>query len=163
MNKVELLQLKNNSRAVVRQARKSGFKTKGARISGVITSEGGMNLVFVGAKVGPWRKTRRRRDVLGGLPLAMADNGHRVMTVSPRYDQYKDAWDTSLTVEIKVRNKIETVWFFHCYKRGVDCSFIDHPIFLEKVALEALRVLSLKSNKYFLGPYSISFILCLFN
>lgn len=26
--------------------------------------------------------------------------GHRVMTVSPRYDQYKDAWDTSTPTEV---------------------------------------------------------------
>ncbi|KAF6156309.1 hypothetical protein GIB67_017839 [Kingdonia uniflora] len=113
------------------------------------------------------------------------------MMVSPCYDQYKDAWDTSVSVEIKVGDKIVTVRFFHCYKRGVDRVFVDHPIFLEKVwskiaskvygpmtgkdntdnqlrfsllcqaALEAPRVLSLNSNKYFLGPYSISFILSL--
>ncbi|KAF6176872.1 hypothetical protein GIB67_026559 [Kingdonia uniflora] len=60
-------------------------------------------------------------------------NGHRVITVSPRYNQYKDAWDTNVSVEIKVGDKIETVRFFHCYKRGVDRVFVDHPIFLEKV------------------------------
>ena len=27
-------------------------------------------------------------------------NGHRVMTISPRYDQYKDAWDTEVTIEV---------------------------------------------------------------
>lgn len=27
-------------------------------------------------------------------------NGHRVMTVSPRYDQYKDSWDTGVSVEV---------------------------------------------------------------
>ncbi|KAF6159614.1 hypothetical protein GIB67_034576 [Kingdonia uniflora] len=183
LNKVELLQLKNNSGTFVRQARKSGFKTKSAGISGAITCKGGMNLVFVGAEVGPWSKTGGLGDVIGGLPPAMAANGHRVMTVSPRYDQYKDAWDTSVSVEIKVGDKIETVRFFHCYKRGVDRVFVDHPIFLEKVwgktaskvygprtgkdytdnqlrfsllchaALEAPRVLSLDSNKYFSGPY----------
>ena len=26
--------------------------------------------------------------------------GHRVMAVSPRYDQYKDAWDTSVVSEV---------------------------------------------------------------
>ncbi|RZB87714.1 Granule-bound starch synthase 1, chloroplastic/amyloplastic isoform C [Glycine soja] len=105
------------------------------------------------------------------------------MTVSPRYDQYKDAWDTSVTVEVKIGDRIETVRFFHCYKRGVDRVFVDHPCFLEKVwgktrsklygpsagvdyednqlrfsllcqaALEAPRVLNLNSNKYFSGPY----------
>lgn len=29
-------------------------------------------------------------------------NGHRVMTVSPRYDQYKDAWDTEATIEVAI-------------------------------------------------------------
>lgn len=142
-----------------------------------------MNLVFVGAEIGPWSKTGGLGDVLGGLPPAMAAKGHRVMTVSPRYDQYKDAWDTSVLVEMKVGDRIETVRFFHCYKRGVDRVFVDHPMFLEKVwgktgskiygpragldykdnqlrfsllcqaALEAPRVLNLKSSEYFSGPY----------
>ncbi|CAK8572219.1 unnamed protein product [Lathyrus sativus] len=143
----------------------------------------GMNLVFVGAEVGPWSKTGGLGDVLGGLPPVLAGNGHRVMTVSPRYDQYQDAWDTNVLVEVKVGDKIETVRFFHCYKRGVDRVFVDHPLFLERVwgktgsklygpktgidyrdnqlrfsllcqaALEAPRVLNLNSSKYFSGPY----------
>ncbi|KAG4919686.1 hypothetical protein JHK85_057967 [Glycine max] len=145
--------------------------------------ECGMNLIFVGTEVAPWSKTGGLGDVLGGLPPALAGNGHRVMTVSPRYDQYKDAWDTSVTVEVKIGDRIETVRFFHCYKRGVDRVFVDHPCFLEKVwgktgsklygpsagvdyednqlrfsllcqaALEAPRVLNLNSSKYFSGPY----------
>ncbi|MCI24909.1 granule-bound starch synthase 1 chloroplastic amyloplastic-like, partial [Trifolium medium] len=55
------------------------------------------------------------------------------MTIAPRYDQYKDAWDTSVSIEIKVGDRKETVRFFHCFKRGVDRVFVDHPIFLEKV------------------------------
>lgn len=143
----------------------------------------GMNLVFVGAEVGPWSKTGGLGDVLGGLPPAMAANGHRVMTVSPRYDQYKDAWDTEVELELKAGDKTEKVRFFHCYKRGVDRVFVDHPMFLEKVwgkttskiygpiagidyqdnqlrfsllcqaALEAPRVLNLNSSEYFSGPY----------
>ncbi|WCJ26657.1 Granule-bound starch synthase 1 chloroplastic/amyloplastic [Euphorbia peplus] len=143
----------------------------------------GMNLVFIGAEVGPWSKTGGLGDVLGGLPPAMAARGHRVMTVSPRYDQYKDAWDTSVLVEITVGDRVETVRFFHCYKRGVDRVFVDHPSFLEKVwgktgskvygpiagtdyednqlrftllclaALEAPRVLNLNSSSNFSGPY----------
>ncbi|CAJ1976339.1 unnamed protein product [Sphenostylis stenocarpa] len=145
--------------------------------------ECGMKLIFVGTEVAPWSKTGGLGDVLGGLPPALAGHGHRVMTVSPRYDQYKDAWDTAVTVEVKVGDKIETVRFFHCYKRGVDRVFVDHPCFLEKVwgktgsklygpragvdyednqlrfsllcqaALEAPRVLNLNSSKYFSGPY----------
>ncbi|KAK7391854.1 hypothetical protein VNO78_20277 [Psophocarpus tetragonolobus] len=145
--------------------------------------ECGMKLIFVGTEVAPWSKTGGLGDVLGGLPPALAENGHRVMTVSPRYDQYKDAWDTGVSVEVKVGDRIETVRFFHCHKRGVDRVFVDHPCFLEKVwgktgsklygpgagvdyednqlrfsllcqaALEAPRVLNLNSTKYFSGPY----------
>ena len=89
------------------------------------------------------------------------------MTIAPRYDQYKDAWDTNVLVEVyvfyfiaiqlafnlwllndilyakplkhvsllqvNVGDTVETVRFFHCYKRGVDRVFVDHPMFLEKV------------------------------
>ncbi|XP_059456997.1 granule-bound starch synthase 1, chloroplastic/amyloplastic-like [Corylus avellana] len=159
------------------------FKSRYARSSGIIVCGSGMNLVFVGTEVGPWSKTGGLGDVLGGLPPAMAANGHRVMTVSPRYDQYKDAWDTDVIVELKVGDQKEKVRFYHCYKRGVDRVFVDHPLFLEKVwgktkskiygpiagddykdnqvrfsllcqaALEAPRVLNLNSSKYFSGPY----------
>ncbi|MED6211005.1 hypothetical protein PIB30_069543 [Stylosanthes scabra] len=158
-------------------------KSESDRSVGKIVCGTGMNLIFVGAEVGPWSKTGGLGDVLGGLPPALAANGHRVMTVSPRYDQYKDAWDTSVLVEIKVGDRVETVRFFHCFKRGVDRVFVDHPAFLEKVwgktesklygpktgedytdnqfrfsllcqaALEAPRVLNLNSNAYFSGPY----------
>jgi granule-bound starch synthase len=142
-----------------------------------------MNIIFVGTEVAPWSKTGGLGDVLGGLPPAMAAKGHRVMTVSPRYDQYKDGWDTSVSVDLQVGDKIETVRFFHCYKRGVDRVFVDHPSFLEKVwgktaskvygpragldykdnqlrfsllcqaALEAPRILNLNNSKHFSGPY----------
>ncbi|KAF7148632.1 hypothetical protein RHSIM_Rhsim03G0214900 [Rhododendron simsii] len=182
VNRLDLLQLRTNAWAGSRLFGRKAAKTETARASqGVIKC--GMNLVFVGAEVGPWSKTGGLGDVLGGLPPAMAANGHRVMTVSPRYDQYKDAWDTEVFVEIKVGDRLETVRFFHCYKRGVDRVFVDHPLFLEKVwgktatkiygpkagvdykdnqlrfsllcqaALEAPRVLNLNSSKYFSGPY----------
>lgn len=164
-------------------ATKAVKDTKNDRPSGKIICGTGMNLIFVGAECGPWSKTGGLGDVVGGLPPAMAARGHRCMTVSPRYDQYKDAWDTNVVVELKVGDRTETVRFFHCYKRGVDRVFVDHPLFLEKVwgktgskiygpkagvdykdnqlrfsllclaALEAPRVLNLNNNKYFSGPY----------
>ncbi|KAF3608848.1 hypothetical protein DY000_02048759 [Brassica cretica] len=154
-----------------------------AKRVGKIVCEKGMSMIFIGAEVGPWSKTGGLGDVLGGLPPALAARGHRVMTVCPRYDQYKDAWDTCVVVQIKVGDKVEEVRFFHCYKRGVDRVFVDHPLFLAKVvgktgskiygpitgvdytdnqlrfsllcqaALEAPRVLNLNSSKYFSGPY----------
>ncbi|KAM2383427.1 hypothetical protein ACFXTH_040986 [Malus domestica] len=182
LNSVDELRVRILANSVARQTRgKTVNSTR--KTSGVIVCGSGMNIVFLGTEVGPWSKTGGLGDVLGGLPPAMAANGHRVMTISPRYDQYKDAWDTEVTVELKVGDKTETVRFFHCYKRGVDRVFVDHPLFLEKVwgktaskiygpvagvdfkdnqlrfsllcqaALVAPRVLNLNSSKYFSGPY----------
>ncbi|CAM8992689.1 unnamed protein product [Rhodiola kirilowii] len=181
LNHVDMLQRKKN--VVSTRALNGGGKSITERPTGTVICGMGMNLIFVSAEVAPWSKTGGLGDVLGGLPPAMAANGHRVMTVSPRYDQYKDAWDTSVTVEMRVEDKTETVRFFHCYKRGVDRVFVDHPSFMEKVwgktaskvygpstghdyednqlrfsilcqaALEAPRVLSLNSSKNFSGPY----------
>lgn len=39
------------------------------------------------------------------------------------------------SIQVKVGEKTEKVSFFHCYKRGVDRVFVDHPSFLEKVGL----------------------------
>lgn len=179
-NMVDLLQMQTTLKANAMQ----GSKYHSHKVSqpSVIICGNGMNLIFVGAEVAPWSKTGGLGDVLGGLPPALAANGHRVMTISPRYDQYKDAWDTSVLIQIDTKDRTETVRLFHCYKRGVDRVFVDHPIFLEKVwgktggkiygpvtgtdyddnqfrfrllclaALEAPRVLNL-TNKYFSGPY----------
>ncbi|EEF37952.1 starch synthase, putative [Ricinus communis] len=180
LNKLDMLKLR--SKATARKV--SNSTSENSKQFGVIKCGVGMNLIFVGTEVGPWSKTGGLGDVLGGLPPAMAANGHRVMTISPRYDQYKDAWDTNFVVQVKVGDRIETVRYFHCcYKRGVDRVFVDHPMFLEKIwgktgsklygpqagddyednqlrfslfcqaAIEAPRLLSLNTSKYFSGPY----------
>ncbi|KAF3584946.1 hypothetical protein F2Q69_00030169 [Brassica cretica] len=183
-NMVDRLQRRCQAKAVSAKSSK-GLQQNApkAKRVGKIVCEKGMSMIFIGAEVGPWSKTGGLGDVLGGLPPALAARGHRVMTVCPRYDQYKDAWDTCVVVQIKVGDKVEEVRFFHCYKRGVDRVFVDHPLFLAKVvgktgskiygpitgvdytdnqlrfsllcqaALEAPRVLNLNSSKYFSGPY----------
>jgi hypothetical protein len=47
----------------------------------------------------------------------------------PSYDQYADAWDTSITADIDG----ETVRFFHTVDRGVDRVWVDHDAFLARV------------------------------
>lgn len=184
LNIVDELQVKTmaSKLATSRQAGRNGFRSRNGP-SLMIVCGVGANILFVGTEVAPWSKTGGLGDVLGGLPPALAANGHRVMTIAPRYDQYKDAWDTDVVIELKVGDKIEKVRFFHCHKRGVDRVFVDHPWFLAKVwgktqskiygpmtgedyqdnqlrfsllcqaALEAPRILNLNSNKYFSGPY----------
>ncbi|KAG7035523.1 Granule-bound starch synthase 1, chloroplastic/amyloplastic, partial [Cucurbita argyrosperma subsp. argyrosperma] len=181
LNNLDMLRKKTPSSAICRTASR---KTDGnCRTAGKIVCEQGMNIVLVAAEVTPWSKTGGLGDVLGGLPPALAARGHRVMTIAPRYDQYKDAWDTNVTVEMQVGDQTLNVRFFHCYKRGVDRVFVDHPMFLEKVwgktksklygpkagvdyednqlrfsllcqaALLAPLVLNLNSSEYFSGPY----------
>ena len=49
-----------------------------------------LRIVFVSAEVGPWSKTGGLGDVVGGLPIALAQRGHTVMTIAPRYSQCFD-------------------------------------------------------------------------
>ena len=97
--------------------------------------EGGatMKIVFVSAEIAPWSITGGLGAVCDGLPRALAKQGHRVMSIAPRYDQYFDAWDTEFTAEVPLGEGKTTVRFFHAYKKGVDRVFVDHPLFLERV------------------------------
>lgn len=88
-----------------------------------------MNIVFVSAEVSPWSKTGGLGDVVGSLPIELAKRGHKVMSISPRYDQYKGAWDTEITSNILG----EEVRYFHERKQGVDRVFVDSPLFLAKI------------------------------
>ncbi|XP_078448387.1 UDP-Glycosyltransferase superfamily protein [Wolffia australiana] len=183
INNVDSLRSSRLSKSNLPRALKKETRSSGSKNPGAIVCSGGKNIVFVSTEVGPWSKTGGLGDVVGGLPPALAKLGHRVMTVSPRYDQYKDAWDTSVLLELQVAGKSHTVRFFHCRKKGVDRVFIDHPLFLEKVwgqtggklygpvagedyqdnqtrfmllslaALEAPRILNLKSSGSDVGPY----------
>lgn len=43
-----------------------------------------MDIIFVSAEAAPWSKTGGLGDVVGSLPIALAQRGHRVMVVTPR-------------------------------------------------------------------------------
>ncbi|CAJ1396718.1 unnamed protein product [Effrenium voratum] len=90
-------------------------------------------IVFVTSEVAPFSKTGGLGEAMDGLPIALAAFGHRVMVVSPRYDQYAEAWDTSYWGNVSMGGKQESVHFFHTYKQKVDYVFVDHPTFLERV------------------------------
>ncbi|CAE7897485.1 unnamed protein product [Symbiodinium microadriaticum] len=90
-------------------------------------------IVFVTSEVAPFSKTGGLGEAMDGLPIALAALGHRCMVISPRYDQYKEAWDTGYWSSLPMGGKNESVHFFHTYKQKVDYVFVDHPTFLERV------------------------------
>lgn len=71
-----------------------------------------------------------------GLQASPVPDPHRpaptfplLLPASRSYDQYADAWDTSVVIDIMG----EKVRFFHSIKQGVHRVWVDHPWFLAKV------------------------------
>jgi len=95
----------------------------------IAKAEKPLKIVFVSTEVAPWSKTGGLGDVVGSLPEELVKRGHKVMSVSPRYDQYKTAWDTSVATTVLG----EDIRFFHEVRAGVDRVFVDSPLFLAKV------------------------------
>ncbi|GLC42205.1 hypothetical protein PLESTB_000642100 [Pleodorina starrii] len=82
------------------------------------------NMIFVTSEVAPWSKTGGLADVLGSLPFALAERGHRVMVVAPRYAPYDGPVSTGVKVTLMGHAE---VMYFHQQIRGVDFVFVDHP------------------------------------
>lgn len=108
---------------------KASTPSSAATTTSNLDDKGTMGIVFVSSEVSPWSKTGGLGDVVGSLPIELAKRGHKVFTIAPRYDQYWDAWDTSITAKVLG----EEVRFFHSIKKGVHRVWIDHPWFLAKV------------------------------
>jgi granule-bound starch synthase len=94
-----------------------------------------LNICFVSTEVAPYCKTGGLGDVTEGLPEELAKMGHTVCTVAPRFDQYKDAWDTEIFQQVKYGKETTKVRYFHSYKKGVDRIWVDHHIYLSKTPL----------------------------
>jgi granule-bound starch synthase len=90
-------------------------------------------IIIVSSELAPYSKTGGLGEAAEGLSIALAGLGHRVMVITPRYDQYKEAWDTDFYRSVDMGGKQEPVHFFHAYKQKVDQVFVDHPAFLERV------------------------------
>ncbi|KAF4380381.1 hypothetical protein F8388_024674 [Cannabis sativa] len=94
------------------------------------------NIVFVTAEAAPYSKTGGLGDVCGSLPIVLASRGHRVMVVSPRYQNgtaadknFDGAVDTGARANVLCFEGVQEVGFFHEYKEGVDWVFVDHPAY----------------------------------
>merc|ERR1712048_1429610 len=83
-------------------------------------------IVFITSEVAPWSKTGGLGEAMDGLPIALAALGHRVMSISPRYDQYEEAWDTSFLSHVQMGSQTVPVKCFHAFVSKVDRVFVDH-------------------------------------
>eukprot|EP01025_Chloroclados_australasicus_P054895 TRINITY_DN6562_c0_g2_i2.p1 TRINITY_DN6562_c0_g2~~TRINITY_DN6562_c0_g2_i2.p1 ORF type:complete len:662 (-),score=68.72 TRINITY_DN6562_c0_g2_i2:392-2377(-) len=121
------------------------------------TQRGPLNVVFVSTEVAPWSKVGGLGDVLAALPEKLAERGHRVMTVAPRYEDYKGVKDTKKFVNLitvkpgnqriqdeensnsncccarskQTQSQISKVKFYMTTLNGVDRVFIDSPLYKE--------------------------------
>jgi starch synthase len=89
-----------------------------------------MNIVMVASECAPWSKTGGLGDVVGALPKFLAQRGHRVMVVVPRYKCYDDAWETGVRHRVRVLGQDHEFGYFHAFIDGVDFVFVDHPSYL---------------------------------
>ncbi|CAO2838614.1 unnamed protein product [Amaranthus hypochondriacus] len=92
-----------------------------------------MSIIFVTSEAAPYSKTGGLGDVCGSLPISLAERGHRVMVVSPRYIHgtaadkvYAGAFDANCRIKVNCFGGPQEVAFFHEYKNGVDWVFVDH-------------------------------------
>ncbi|KAK9145575.1 hypothetical protein Sjap_005478 [Stephania japonica] len=91
------------------------------------------NIVVVTAEAAPYSKTGGLGDVCGSLPITLAERGHRVMVVSPRYltgnpsEKIRNAVDTQCSAKVSCFGGTQDVTFYHEYRAGVDWVFVDHP------------------------------------
>lgn len=85
-----------------------------------------LNIVMVASECAPFSKTGGLGDVMQSLPKALAERGHRVMVVVPRYKEYPEAFETGVRMTFNVLGHPTEVGYFHAYADGVDYVFVDH-------------------------------------
>lgn len=87
-----------------------------------------LQICSVSAEVAPFSKTGGLGDVAAALPPALAALGHRVLTVTPRYRDYPEAWDTGRRLRFPLFGAVHEVALFHAHVPGHgDVVFVDHP------------------------------------
>eukprot|EP00898_Chlorokybus_atmophyticus_P004042 jgi/Chlat1/4639/Chrsp3S09025 len=141
-------------------ARASRVRRQGRRTPVTITA--GLKIIFVSMEVAPWSKTGGLGDVLGALPIALAQRGHHVMTVAPRYDHYLDVPDSEVRTIVKWHHSApsvtmpadpnhEEVRFFQTFDNGVDRVFVDHPCFSARILPSPGNPMGKTGNKIYVG------------
>jgi len=90
-------------------------------------------IVVVTSEISPWSKSGGLALVTASLAVEFAERGHRVMAISPMYDNYEDVtWMANKSIWLMgCEHEIK---YFHQYQevsegKGVDYIFVDHPCY----------------------------------
>lgn len=87
-----------------------------------------LQICSVSAEMAPFSKTGGLGDVAGALPSALRALGHRVLTVTPRYQAYPEGWDTGIRMQFPLFGHVHEVALFHSVSDATgDVLFVDHP------------------------------------
>lgn len=94
------------------------------------------NIVFVAAEAAPYSKTGGLGDVVGSLPIALAERGHHVMVVTPRYltsvpqrQLMARLHDCQTWVKLELSGTEHWVNFHHEERDGVNWVLVEHSSF----------------------------------
>ncbi len=92
-----------------------------------------MRIMFAGSEATPFCKTGGLADVLGSLPLSLAEKGHEVSLVLPKHQVIKKKFADSIEPlghgNVKVNMKEEYVGFEMLYHKGVKVYLIDNEYY----------------------------------
>ncbi len=99
-----------------------------------------LNVLYVSPEVVPFAKTGGLADVAGALPRALADRGHRVTVMMPRYrslynGEYPLANDATGSVDVPVGDRSESATFYTLEKENVRYVFVSHDDYFNRPEL----------------------------
>ncbi|MBX2799376.1 MAG: glycogen synthase [Myxococcales bacterium] len=88
-----------------------------------------MNVVIVASEMRPFSKTGGLADVAGALPVALAERGHRVWAISPRYRHVDGARQQPERVSVELFGMDHEVGLSVVEAHGVQFVLVDHVSF----------------------------------
>ncbi len=88
-----------------------------------------MDIAWVASEMAPFSKTGGLADVAGALPKALAERGHRVLAISPRYKHVPGAVNSGVKVLVHLYGVEHLVEFWVLDRDGVRWVLVDNPCY----------------------------------
>jgi len=88
-----------------------------------------MDIAWVASEMAPFSKTGGLADVAGALPKALAQRGHRVLAISPRYKPVEGAVNSGVKFLVRLFGVEHLVELYVLDRDGVRWVLVDNPCF----------------------------------